>query len=365
MEFNQIIITFIVGGLVLLSFLKIGNAVKVNRKGNLYFGLFTLLWSTFWLDEMIIPPPLYNDGFIFITVKFLQFLVALVFYLSVRFYTGPGEKFTGKDTCFLIIPLLFLVLLMCKPLIGEDDFMTWYIPLFLGHSLFYTLLAYRRIEKHQNTIELYFSNKEPVNLSWIKYIIYAFIASSVVVIVYTIFMPAGALNVYINLYFLMIVYMVAFYSIRQKEIFPQNPEVNNQIETADFAEISVSGPKHKLMHDADLELLKQALLELMETEQPYLDSELTLMKMAEKMKISSHQLSYVMNSGFGENFFHFVNKYRVRKAGELLMNPGFDHLNIVAIGFDSGFNSKTSFNTTFKKITSYTPTEYRKNRSLL
>lgn len=55
--------------------------------------------------------------------------------------------------------------------------------------------------------------------------------------------------------------------------------------------------------------------------------------------------------------------YKVQKAKELLNDPKYDNYTIVAIGFESGFNSKTAFNTTFKKMTSYTPTEYRKLRS--
>lgn len=107
------------------------------------------------------------------------------------------------------------------------------------------------------------------------------------------------------------------------------------------------------------------LMKLMEKEKPYLDSELNLLKLADKMEISSHQLSYVLNEGMGENFFYFINKYRVQKAEALLMDPENDHLNMLAIGYEAGFNSKTSFNTTFKKMTSYTPSEYKKNRSRL
>ncbi|WP_435522931.1 helix-turn-helix domain-containing protein [Chryseobacterium indoltheticum] len=96
-----------------------------------------------------------------------------------------------------------------------------------------------------------------------------------------------------------------------------------------------------------------------------MDSELNLVKLADKLSLSTHQLSYIINNGFNENFFQFINKYKVEKAQELLTNQEYSHYTIIAIGYEAGFNSKTAFNTTFKKITSYTPTEYRKIRSNL
>src|SRR5690606_28387216 len=102
-------------------------------------------------------------------------------------------------------------------------------------------------------------------------------------------------------------------------------------------------------------------LRLMELEKPYLNSELNLVKLAEQMNLSTHQLSFLINNAFGENFFNFINRYRVRKAKELLKDPDYDHFNVLVIAYESGFNSKTSFNNTFKKMTAYTPTEYRKN----
>lgn len=51
------------------------------------------------------------------------------------------------------------------------------------------------------------------------------------------------------------------------------------------------------------------------------NSDLNLVKLADKLNITGHQLSYVLNNGFDENFFNFINKYRVKKAQELLLNP--------------------------------------------
>jgi AraC-like DNA-binding protein len=75
-------------------------------------------------------------------------------------------------------------------------------------------------------------------------------------------------------------------------------------------------------------------------------------------------MSYLINSGFGENFFQFINKYRVERAKELLNIDKLSKYSILGIAFESGFNSKTTFNTTFKKFTNQTPSEYLKRVSV-
>ncbi|MEF9477974.1 helix-turn-helix domain-containing protein [Chryseobacterium sp. 1B4] len=97
----------------------------------------------------------------------------------------------------------------------------------------------------------------------------------------------------------------------------------------------------------------------MEIQKPYLDSELNLIRLAEMLSVSTHHLSYVINTGFGKNFFQYVNEYRIDHAKKLLKEPD-SKLSILGIAYESGFNSKTSFNTTFKKVTGQTPSEFKK-----
>jgi AraC-like DNA-binding protein len=103
----------------------------------------------------------------------------------------------------------------------------------------------------------------------------------------------------------------------------------------------------------------------MEDKKPFLDSDLSLAQLAKLMDLTPHQLSYLINAVFDENFFLFVNRYRVEKVKELLLNKEKNHLSIMGIAFESGFNSKTSFNTAFKKISSETPSEFKKRSSTL
>ena len=100
----------------------------------------------------------------------------------------------------------------------------------------------------------------------------------------------------------------------------------------------------------------------MEKEKPYLDNELSLTKLAEALNITPHQLSFLLNEGFGQNFYQYVNSFRVDAAKAMLLNPEFAHLSILGLAFEAGFNSKSSFNTVFKQHTGLTPTAYKRSQ---
>ncbi len=99
----------------------------------------------------------------------------------------------------------------------------------------------------------------------------------------------------------------------------------------------------------------------METDKCFLDHDLSLPHLAKKMDLTSHELSYLLNEGLGVSFFEFVNRYRVEEAKTLLLSPEYHHLNILGIAYETGFNSKTTFNTSFKKFTGVSPSEFRKS----
>ncbi|WP_297093580.1 AraC family transcriptional regulator [uncultured Draconibacterium sp.] len=106
------------------------------------------------------------------------------------------------------------------------------------------------------------------------------------------------------------------------------------------------------------EKLKAKLVEYMEKHEPYLNSQLRIKDLAAETKISSHQISQILNQSFHQNFFEFVNSYRIKKAISLIEDPANASLTITAIGFEAGFNSKTTFYEAFKKAKGTTPAKY-------
>lgn len=105
----------------------------------------------------------------------------------------------------------------------------------------------------------------------------------------------------------------------------------------------------------------QKLLNMMETETVYTDPELNLPYLAELLKISPGYLSQIIKEKEGKNFFEFVNQYRVAEAKKKLMDTDYNQYSIMGIALESGFNSKSTFNSLFKKYTGQTPSSFKKS----
>lgn len=101
----------------------------------------------------------------------------------------------------------------------------------------------------------------------------------------------------------------------------------------------------------------EKLKDLIENQKIYLDEKLTLRKLANQLSIREDQVSYIINHKFKQTFFSYINFYRVEEAKILLKNRG---VNILNIAFSVGFQSKSAFNSIFKKYTKMTPSEYQK-----
>ncbi|HSW61328.1 MAG TPA: two-component regulator propeller domain-containing protein [bacterium] len=113
------------------------------------------------------------------------------------------------------------------------------------------------------------------------------------------------------------------------------------------------------LSEEDMNFYKETLEKYMKDEKPYLDNELSIRKLAELLEMQPHHLSQVINSGFNNNFYTYINNYRINEVIDLMKDPKRKHHTILAIAYDSGFKSKSSFNTIFKKMTGKTPSEFR------
>ncbi len=98
----------------------------------------------------------------------------------------------------------------------------------------------------------------------------------------------------------------------------------------------------------------------METRRPWLDPDLTLEQLALQLKLRPKLLSQAINEGLGQNFFEFINRYRIGEAKRLLTNPADKKITVLEVLYQVGFNSKSSFNTLFKKQTGLTPSEFKR-----
>jgi AraC-like DNA-binding protein len=263
----------------------------------------------------------------------------------------------------MILPIILLALLIFKQMNGGNSTISFVLnALVIIQALYFTIYSYLKIQKHKKRIRLFSSNTIQIDLNWVELIILALFVLVAFIGVYNILFTGEGLNAFANIVSLFIIYFIGFNALKQKEIFLLNENQRNLII------LSVEQPeseKRKVIIDSELETLKTKLHELMEKQEPYLDPELSLSQLAELMDLTPHQLSYLINVGFDENFFLFVNRYRVQRVKELLLDKHNDHLTILGIAYESGFNSKTSFNTTFKKISAQTPSEFKQSSSTL
>ncbi|WP_028665674.1 helix-turn-helix transcriptional regulator [Runella zeae] len=116
--------------------------------------------------------------------------------------------------------------------------------------------------------------------------------------------------------------------------------------------------KSSLSEDSS-EVILQKLQTYLQTQKPYLENDLTLPKLAQRLAVSPHHLSQVLNDRLGQSFFDLMAKCRVEEAQKLLTDGAHMHLKIDEIAEQVGYNSTSAFHTAFKRITGQTPAQYR------
>ena len=245
--------------------------------------------------------------------------------------------------------------------IGEIDafstFSTILLVAFASSFITYPILSFKLLAKHQTLLAANFSYDEGINFKWLRNIIISFgsifLTAIIVLVLQLIFdfeFGFQADNIFYGLAIILII-VFGYYGVRQQNIF--SPQL--QPDSITKPEYEKSGLKTALA-----EQYHQQLLDKMEKEKPYLDSKLTLSKLAAMLDISSNHLSQVINQYENVNFRDFVNKYRIEEFKvQAAKNPDFS---ILALALDAGFNSKSAFNHVFKKQTGKTPSSYLSER---
>ena len=100
----------------------------------------------------------------------------------------------------------------------------------------------------------------------------------------------------------------------------------------------------------------------LETNLFYKDASLTLASLAKALQITPHELSRIINQGTGKNFNDLINEYRIKEVIRKMQDPTYQRMTLQGIAYESGFNSKSTFNRTFKQLTNQSPLEYQKNQ---
>jgi AraC-like DNA-binding protein len=217
----------------------------------------------------------------------------------------------------------------------------------------YATLIHRKWLSYQQLIRQEVSNPEGVNISWIRFFTMMFLA----VTIFMLFALFAVIHMNygewlwqtVGIVFSLSIFALGYRGILQKEIF------YNEVVTSD-----IKAPATEQKPFTDRQSLDR-LAQFMVKNRPFLDPDLSLSSLSKAMDLGRGQLSQLINEGAGENFYDFINKYRVEEVKRLMADPKMQHYNLLGVALEAGFKSKSTFNLTFKRFTGLTPTEYRKN----
>ncbi|RKE03460.1 helix-turn-helix domain-containing protein [Marinifilum flexuosum] len=158
----------------------------------------------------------------------------------------------------------------------------------------------------------------------------------------------------IDLLFLGMIYFISFKAFSQPQMFQDVKKLLPKPEpVAKYAKSNLSSDQ--------LDDIQKRLEDLIQNEKPYLKGDLNIQELANTLKVSRQYLTQVINEKKKCNFNDYINLFRVEEFKTKAKNPNFKNYTLLALALESGFNSKTSFNTIFKKHTGITPSQYRQS----
>lgn len=241
----------------------------------------------------------------------------------------------------------------------ENDSTQWFRFIFSIASVIswiaYNYISAAMVFKHRKKLENEFSSIErEKSLKWLISIVVLYnlyCGFSLVLGIVQVSLPGSGLYQYVYNYsaLLVLIYILGFYGLRQEPVF--------QVE--DVVIEDVKGKyQNSVLSTERKQSIKDALIRLVESSKIYLNPDLNMNMLSEMLDVQKHQLTEVINSEIGKNFFRFINDYRIEEVKKKLLDPKNPY-SIEAIGYDCGFSSKSSFFTVFKNITGMTPLQYK------
>lgn len=354
------------GAAFLLGFLLLFNSRKVNITANKFLGLFIV---TIGMAMLEIPLFYKNfsitNPFLFEMLGLCRFLTAPFLYISIQYFTSFSKKIQTKD--FLhFLPFVFFLLFRIPFFITGKNFefndaekkivffiLQTALPL---QVIIYWILSFVKLQKHLKNIYQFSSSTEKNDLVWLKYFLLILLIIVVAWFNLVFFEFKNLIGITPFLY-LLSVFFLAYFSLQQREVFDFS-----QTELNELASIKIHKKKTTKRVSGDrLKELNKKLKIVINSEKIYLENDLSLPKLAKSLNSSSNETSFIINELYQDNFYNFINKYRIEEAKNLLLSEKYSQLNIVGIAYESGFNSKTTFNTTFKKYVGMSPTQFVKS----
>ena len=313
--------------------------------------------------------------------------VSFLFADTIGFALGPllfvyihslylEDEHVLKRYKYHFIPLLIYLLCVSIPIwLSEWGFLPGWQALFEPYEyllqlqglylIIYCLISLRTIRKYQTLLKQNYANLQEKDLEWIRFLLIGIILTLLInlVLVFIEF-TLGAFSwdsSIITTFVLigLILYLGYYGSSQARILIPAHliqPETILNKNTTDKPVHHLSNASEEEIHELTLRLEQ-----VLKKEKAYLEEELSLGSLAERMETTEKKLSALLNHYIHTSFYDLINQYRVMEVKEKMAAPEFSHYTLLALAYDSGFKSKTSFNRVFKKNTGYSPSAYKKH----
>lgn len=316
-----------------------------------------------------------------------SFFIGPLLYFYTRSLSNYSFRIKGAVWLHFLPGFLYLFVTLGKSLIDllvykkyhltneyeDPDFASWYTLLAMVSVMSYLMLAIRYYNQYKRYTAIATSFAEQASLKWLRNFLYAFALLSLLSIIRSILSNFeffermryfGPWYYYVG--FALVVYYIAINAFHATHLPLHKlhfyPELLSGFEESKIIprEMSSKNTENNLVPvpDAKMILLAKELIALMEKESLFERSDLTLNEVAKKLGTNQVLLSRAVNQQFEMNFNDYINQYRVNSVIKRISLPEFKNQTLLAIAFDAGFNSKATFNRSFKKFTGKTPKDY-------
>jgi len=308
--------------------------------------IFYVFGTAYWLESVFLL--FYIKSLIYknYTVKKLDYLYFLPFISYVIF-----EWFTW----FSLTSEIKLEILNGYHLEEQPGY-TFMVHLFReSFRVFCTVLCLKELFHYQQQIKNEFADIEKIDLTWLKILVIGFLVINlqsvivpigvITIVEFQTFIDYTLLGLTANYTILLLISVMIFFSLSESTVF-KGIDQNKSMSEDNKNPISPA--------------LINTIVEYMNENKPYLNHLLTLDNLSNQLLLQPRLLSQIINRHFKQNFFEFINGYRVLECKLILEKPGNEKITMLQVMDESGFNSKATFNTFFKKLVGMTPTQYRK-----
>jgi AraC-like DNA-binding protein len=381
MEFSLLNIVSIITSFqaILFAIYLLSNNPK-KHPSSYFMAVFLLAYGidfAAFFSAYYIYPVAPNTGLFLSTTLYLA-PPSFFFYIKSSLYSDFRLK--RKDIYnllpFVLINLLFFPFYYLPNINGELApsnaeliFVNYIIPvnyvLLHVQGIIYLIASYIVLKRYKKLFLENFSNVENNKYRYLLQLILilAITDSASIIKNYVMFNVGGPLYeyalIFVNLFALIMVCWLVYKALKSPELFTG---IHSDLQSVDDIlkdnkKIWIRG-KESGYDGSDENIWK--IKSHMEESSAYLDASLSLETLASQMNISSKELSILINHKMGLHFFDFVNEYRINHAKDILSDKDQKDLTVLEILYEVGFNSKSSFNTEFKKRTGLTPTDYRR-----